>query len=185
MYVRLFVITKRPTQSAITHINHHTDCIITDDEQHAKEFSKVTPVTLCCCCLQILIQVDSACVFHNASTRFADGFRFGLGEEVSCKTLKWTSASITTSFVMYCSLCPSTPPRNLIQRDCEVCADLIAPFHPRVPILALVVVRLSRSHQWNPRPWNYSVELSPWVCGDGVSTWCLLRKVSDHEQTKH
>jgi len=62
---------------AVAHINtfgsHHSDAIVTDDEKEGEKFLK---------------SVDSACLYVNASTRFTDGYQFGLGGEIGISTNK-------------------------------------------------------------------------------------------------
>ena len=62
---------------AIQHINQygtkHSEAIITENEQNASSF---------------LTLVDAAAVYHNASTRFTDGFEFGFGAEIGISTQK-------------------------------------------------------------------------------------------------
>ena len=78
-YLALIVSAKfvDTVDEAIDHINlhgsHHTDAIITENSEVAERFMQL---------------VDSAGVYQNCSTRFADGFRYGFGAEVGISTSK-------------------------------------------------------------------------------------------------
>ena len=62
---------------AIEHVNkyttHHSECIVTENKENAEKFMN---------------EVDAACVYVNASTRFTDGFEFGFGAEIGISTQK-------------------------------------------------------------------------------------------------
>jgi glutamate-5-semialdehyde dehydrogenase len=62
---------------ALAHIRRygtmHSECIVTENEENAKQFMQ---------------QIDAAAVYHNASTRFTDGFEFGFGAEIGISTQK-------------------------------------------------------------------------------------------------
>ncbi|MNN85315.1 Gamma-glutamyl phosphate reductase [compost metagenome] len=51
----------------------HSECIVTEDRKNAQRFQQ---------------EVDAAAVYHNASTRFTDGFEFGFGAEIGISTQK-------------------------------------------------------------------------------------------------
>ena len=78
-YLDLIVSIKvdKDINEAIAHINmygsHHTESIITENKSNAQRFLK---------------EVDSACCFSNISTRFSDGYEFGLGAEIGISTDK-------------------------------------------------------------------------------------------------
>ena len=69
--------TVKNIEEAIAHINRyntkHSECIVTADAKAAEKF---------------LNEVDAACVYVNASTRFTDGFEFGFGAEIGISTQK-------------------------------------------------------------------------------------------------
>ncbi|GAB7389294.1 gamma-glutamyl phosphate reductase [Bacillaceae bacterium] len=78
-YLDLIVAMKvvKSLDEAIAHINRygskHSEAIVTENEERANRF---------------LQRVDAAAVYHNASTRFTDGFEFGFGAEIGISTQK-------------------------------------------------------------------------------------------------
>lgn len=93
----LSIKTVASIDEAIAHINRyntkHSETIVTQDYNHSEQF---------------LREVDAACVYVNASTRFTDGFEFGFGAEIGISTQKLHArgpmgllALTTTKYVIY------------------------------------------------------------------------------------
>ena len=93
----LSIKTVKSTAEAIAHINRyntgHSEAIITESYTNSQKF---------------LDEVDAACVYVNASTRFTDGFEFGFGAEIGISTQKLHArgpmgllALTTTKYIIY------------------------------------------------------------------------------------
>jgi glutamate-5-semialdehyde dehydrogenase len=71
------VKTVQDTEEAIEHINtfttYHSEAIVTESAENKRKFFQ---------------QIDAAALYHNASTRFTDGFEFGFGAEIGVSTQK-------------------------------------------------------------------------------------------------
>lgn len=98
-YLDLIIAVKvvKDVNDAIDHINkygsHHSESIVTRDYFNARKF---------------LAEVDAACVYVNASTRFTDGYEFGLGAEIGISTQKLHARGpmgleeiTTTKYIIY------------------------------------------------------------------------------------
>jgi len=98
-YLDLIIAVKvvKDVNEAIAHINkygsHHSESIVTRDYFNARRF---------------LLEVDAACVYVNASTRFTDGYEFGLGAEIGISTQKLHARGpmgleeiTTTKYIIY------------------------------------------------------------------------------------
>ena len=71
---RIFEFGLTPAQLAVyCCLVRHSECIVTENQAAADRF---------------LLQVDAACVYHNAPTSFTDGAQFGLGAEIGISTQK-------------------------------------------------------------------------------------------------
>jgi glutamate-5-semialdehyde dehydrogenase len=94
-------------EDAIGHINKygskHTDAIATEDNLAAETFLNL---------------VASAGVFHNCSTRFADGFRYGFGAEVGISTQKMPPRG--TRYLQISSCRKRSCCGNLYRRKCKI-----------------------------------------------------------------
>ncbi|WP_159884035.1 glutamate-5-semialdehyde dehydrogenase [Paenibacillus puerhi] len=71
--IRLVNNIEEALQHIADHGTKHSECIVTEDEVNAVRF---------------LNEIDAAAVYHNASTRFTDGFEFGFGAEIGISTQK-------------------------------------------------------------------------------------------------